>query len=101
MFMCGVLQYSYIMPGRVRTHLHATSVLGCTCVVVSLFLLSVSFFCCCVLLCFCRQTIIQWAVNFITGGAVFVNYEQVNPDDAFGKTMIANLEVIVLLLQLE
>ena len=36
--------------------------------------------------------VIEWAASIFTGGAVFMTYEQIRPDDAFGRTMMANLE---------
>jgi len=36
--------------------------------------------------------VIQWAAGKFTGGAVFVTYEQILPNDPFGKTMKENLE---------
>jgi tRNA wybutosine-synthesizing protein 4 len=37
--------------------------------------------------------VIEWAAQkFRAGGCVMATYEQIRPDDAFGRTMMANLE---------
>jgi tRNA wybutosine-synthesizing protein 4 len=39
------------------------------------------------------QRVIEWAARtFAKGGCVMATYEQIRPDDAFGRTMLANLE---------
>jgi tRNA wybutosine-synthesizing protein 4 len=35
--------------------------------------------------------VIQWTTKEFSAGSLFVSYEQIHPNDAFGQTMIANL----------
>jgi O-methyltransferase involved in polyketide biosynthesis len=37
--------------------------------------------------------VIRFAAEKFKGGCVFVTYEQIRPDDPFGRTMVDNLEV--------
>lgn len=37
--------------------------------------------------------VIEWSAKQFTGGSVFVCYEQIHPNDAFGRTMMQNLNV--------
>jgi tRNA wybutosine-synthesizing protein 4 len=39
-----------------------------------------------------EQRVIEWIPRRFTGGAAMMTYEQIRPDDAFGRTMVANLE---------
>jgi len=38
------------------------------------------------------DALIAWSAERFIGGQVFVSYEQIHPHDAFGETMLANLE---------
>jgi hypothetical protein len=41
------------------------------------------------------QAVIEWAAREFVGGAVMVTYEQILPFDAFGQTMVKNLQACV------